>query len=259
VIHNGEDNPDEASRHRFSTSSKMSASAPDDEVDEDKLEVDPSFLSKLSVTSMPEGVKDEEKDGVKVLQLLLEPYPQLHRQQLKRDHYYRFTKLRQLQHHNPHQQQSGNQNRQQQQHHQHLGQHQHQQHVAGQIQTSASVSARHKAHCEFLGPDLCPDCEAIEQRRQFNVRQNLLFPRINVFPRHMVASQRIMPRPRGGVWGGGVASAGSVVSKPGWSRTGPPGRWPYVAVGPLDQVVTELDLCKRVVEGGGGSASHTNH
>ena len=103
------------------------------------------------------------------------------------------------------------------------------------------TSCRRAAHCDLLGPTLCADCEAAEHRRQFTARQDLLYPHIDVFPRHMVATQRF----RGTFFTRGDHSRGQ-----GWSKGTSSARWPYVSVGQLSDVVTDLDLCKRIVSKG---------
>lgn len=121
----------------------------------------------------------------------------------------------------------------------------HQQRVAD----PQTTSCRRATHCDLFGPTLCADCEAAEHRRQFTARQELLYPQIDVFPRHMVATQRFR---------GTFLSKGDHPRGHGWSKGMSVPRWPYVSLGQLNNVVTDLDLCKRIVDKGHRAKLPTN-
>ncbi|KAK7107727.1 uncharacterized protein [Littorina saxatilis] len=142
------------------------------------------------------------------------------------------------------QKQAEAQQRQQQEAHQRLQQHhQEYQQRLQQAPTTSGLSPHtlQEAHCDVLGPHLCKDCETARHRKQFTARQDMLYPHIDVYPRSLIATQRLK---------GKYLPKGDHSSSPGrvWSRMAP--RWPYMALGDLSDVVTDLDLCKRIVDKG---------
>ncbi|XP_076444392.1 uncharacterized protein LOC143282631 isoform X2 [Babylonia areolata] len=102
-------------------------------------------------------------------------------------------------------------------------------------------SCHHAAYCALLGPQLCPDCESVRFRRQSLARHDLLYPRIDVFPRYMVASQKLQA-----AMGGGRPSQLLLPRLNGPGPSGP--HWPYTSDSGLRDVVTPLDLCRRIAQ-----------
>ncbi|KAL8593987.1 hypothetical protein ACOMHN_065900 [Nucella lapillus] len=101
------------------------------------------------------------------------------------------------------------------------------------------TSCYRAAYCDLLGPTLCPDCETARHRRQFTTRQELLYPQITVFPRHMVAVRKLQ------------AAKGDKRRPsrlPQLSAPAAPTRWPSASVSAsqLNHVVTDLDMCRRL-------------
>ncbi|KAL8581516.1 hypothetical protein ACOMHN_042908 [Nucella lapillus] len=93
-------------------------------------------------------------------------------------------------------------------------------------------------HCDVLGPGVCGDCEAALHRRHFTAQQRILYPHISATPRHMVASRKMksrQPSKEGAPHGAALASSAS---------------WSHAPEAPLNDVVTDLELCRRIVEKG---------
>lgn len=106
----------------------------------------------------------------------------------------------------------------------------------------ALVHEQRVTHCDVFGPDLCSDCESTQHRRLFTSCQDLLFPRINVFPRRLVAAQKLKndysqsnPVKRDYSTGAGLPASGCA---------------PLTSAGQLDEIVTEVDICKRITARG---------
>ena len=114
----------------------------------------------------------------------------------------------------------------------------HNQHQPGETAQHAVATCRRSTHCDLFGPGLCTDCEAALFRQQFSARQDLVYPRITVFPRHMVASQKFKATKEKG-------SHQARLAKVNNSSTP---RWPYASSGQLRCVLTDLDVCKRIAE-----------
>ena len=94
-------------------------------------------------------------------------------------------------------------------------------------------SRRRASRCLWCGPGVCADCEASRHYQ------------------HTMEGQYFVAVPRSTVKGRSLGIKGGTSPRgQGWSRMNATPRWPRMPVGQLSTMVTDLDLCKKIVQRG---------